>query len=53
MATECFFGEPVEMQAAHPELYDVLRSHYGQDTAARRRAHDDLVAAMHRREHSD
>lgn len=39
VATECFFEEPVDLEAEHPELYDVLRSFYGQDPAARLRAH--------------
>jgi Mlc titration factor MtfA (ptsG expression regulator) len=35
VATECFFGRPVEMLLRHPELYGVLREFYNQDSAAR------------------
>lgn len=35
VATEVFFGRPVEMQAEKPELYEVLRDFYRQDPAAR------------------
>jgi Mlc titration factor MtfA (ptsG expression regulator) len=35
VATECFFGQPEEMQSRHPALYDVMRDFYGQDPAAR------------------
>jgi Mlc titration factor MtfA (ptsG expression regulator) len=35
VATECFFGQPEEMERSHPQLYTVLRELYQQDTAAR------------------
>ena len=34
VATECFFGRPLEMRQFHPQLYAVLRRYYGQDPAA-------------------
>lgn len=38
VATELFFGTPVELEAAKPELYDVLRGFYRQDPAQRARS---------------
>jgi Mlc titration factor MtfA (ptsG expression regulator) len=35
VATECFFDCPVELREQHPRLYELLRSYYRQDTAAR------------------
>lgn len=35
VATELFFTRPAAMQKHHPDLYDVLRTYYRQDTAAR------------------
>jgi Mlc titration factor MtfA (ptsG expression regulator) len=35
VATECFFEKPVALERRHPQLYDVLREYYRQDTAAR------------------
>jgi Mlc titration factor MtfA (ptsG expression regulator) len=35
VATECFFERPRAMREEHPDLYDVLREYYRQDTAAR------------------
>ena len=35
VATESFFDRPLDLRAAEPELYDVLRSYYRQDPAAR------------------
>jgi MtfA peptidase len=35
--TEVFFDQPLELEAGHPELYDVLSKFYRQDTAARQR----------------
>jgi hypothetical protein len=35
VATESFFGVPLALRAQEPDLYDVLRSYYGQDVAAR------------------
>jgi Mlc titration factor MtfA (ptsG expression regulator) len=35
VATECFFDRPVELQARHAELYELLRDYYRQDPAAR------------------
>ncbi len=37
VATEYFFDRPVRMQKKRPELYDVLRGFYCQDTAVRQR----------------
>jgi len=34
VATECFFEQPVELQAGHSELYALLRDYYHQDPAA-------------------
>jgi Mlc titration factor MtfA (ptsG expression regulator) len=31
VATECFFGKPVELRQAHPELYDEMKWYYQQD----------------------
>ena len=39
VATECFFEKPRQMREKHGELYDVLKSYYRQDTAARMDAH--------------
>ncbi len=47
VATECFFEKARQMRDTHPELYDVLRSYYRQDTAARMDAH---IAAKHEEE---
>ncbi len=38
VATEAFFNRPLDLEEHHGELYDVLRSFYRQDTAARVRA---------------
>jgi MtfA peptidase len=38
VVTEVFFDQPLELRAQHPELYDVLRQFYRQDTAARQSA---------------
>jgi len=35
VATEAFFGRPVEMREAKPQLYEVLVDYYRQDPAAR------------------
>ncbi len=35
VATECFFDRPADMERRHPELYDLLRTYYRQDPAAR------------------
>lgn len=35
VATECFFDKPAQMQARHPQLYELLRDYYRQDPAAR------------------
>ncbi len=37
VATELFFTRPMAMQKHHPDLYDVLRAYYRQDTAARQK----------------
>lgn len=37
VATEVFFDRPLDLEARHPELYDVLRGFYRQDPAARAR----------------
>jgi MtfA peptidase len=45
VATEHFFDQPCALADRHPELYDVLRSFYRQDPAARqRRFEPDLPA---------
>ena len=33
VATECFFGTPLELQRGHPELYDQMKWYYQQDPA--------------------
>jgi Mlc titration factor MtfA (ptsG expression regulator) len=38
VVTEVFFDRALELEQEHPELYDVLRKFYRQDTAARQRA---------------
>lgn len=38
VATEAFLSRPIEVEAEHPELYDVLRRFYRQHPAERRRA---------------
>ena len=38
VATECFFEKSVQMQHQHPELYELLKDYYKQDTAARQTA---------------
>jgi Mlc titration factor MtfA (ptsG expression regulator) len=43
VCTECFFDRPVEMSHRHPELYDLLRSYYRQDPAARCREDDKVT----------
>jgi Mlc titration factor MtfA (ptsG expression regulator) len=35
VATECFFSQPVQLRDRHPQLYEVLRDFYNQDSAAR------------------
>jgi Mlc titration factor MtfA (ptsG expression regulator) len=35
VATECFFDRPADMRRRHPDLYDLLRTYYRQDPAAR------------------
>jgi hypothetical protein len=35
VATEYFFGRPVELAEQHPQLYDLLRVYYRQDPARR------------------
>lgn len=35
VATECFFDLPAPMKQRHPALYDLLRTYYRQDPAAR------------------
>jgi len=37
VATEAFFDLPLELEAAKPDLYSVLRDFYRQDPAARAR----------------
>jgi MtfA peptidase len=39
VATECFFEKGRQMREHHPELYEVLKTYYKQDTAARMDAH--------------
>jgi len=38
VATETFFTRPRDLESLRPELYDVLRTFYGQDPSARIRA---------------
>jgi MtfA peptidase len=38
VATEVFFGRPVDLREAKPDLYEVLAAYYRQDPAARERA---------------
>jgi MtfA peptidase len=33
VATECFFGQAVQLKERHPELYEELKLYYGQDPA--------------------
>jgi MtfA peptidase len=40
VVTELFFDTPVELEAAKPELYGILRDYYCQDPAARVRSAD-------------
>jgi Mlc titration factor MtfA (ptsG expression regulator) len=40
VATEFFLDRPVQMERYKPELYEVLREFYRQDTARRQRNHD-------------
>jgi MtfA peptidase len=49
VATECFFDRPADMERRHPELYDLLRTYYRQDPAARF-AHKQKVLAHPDRE---
>ena len=35
VVTECFFDRPIEMRDQHPELYELFKTFYRQDTAAR------------------
>jgi Mlc titration factor MtfA (ptsG expression regulator) len=53
VATECFFEKARQMRDRHPELYDVLKSYYRQDTAARMDAHMEAVHAQNQQEHHD
>jgi len=39
VATEAFFDRPVELEAANPDLYEVLRDFYRQHPADRERRH--------------
>jgi Mlc titration factor MtfA (ptsG expression regulator) len=43
VATECFFEKARQMREKLPELYEVLKSYYKQDTAARMDAHLEAV----------
>ena len=45
VATEAFFTRPVELAAAHPELYGVLKEFYRQDPASRVRRQNPLSQA--------
>jgi MtfA peptidase len=35
VVTECFFDQPIELRAEHPELYELFKEFYRQDTAER------------------
>jgi len=43
VATECFFEKGRQMRSRHPDLYEVLKSYYRQDTAARMDAYFEEV----------
>jgi Mlc titration factor MtfA (ptsG expression regulator) len=45
VSTEAFFEKPVQMRRRHPQLYEVLKEYYCQDTAARFAAEDQPAAA--------
>lgn len=45
VATETFLNRPIELEEAHPELYDLLRAFYRQDPADRRRRAEERWAA--------
>lgn len=45
VATEVFFDRPLALADERPELYDVLRDYYGQDTADRQRRFEAEIAA--------
>jgi Mlc titration factor MtfA (ptsG expression regulator) len=51
VATECFFEKGRQMRDRHTELYDVLKSYYRQDTAARMDAHIEAVREQRQHEH--
>jgi Mlc titration factor MtfA (ptsG expression regulator) len=40
VATECFFGRPVETRQRHRQMYELLREYYRQDPAERLRQRD-------------
>jgi Mlc titration factor MtfA (ptsG expression regulator) len=40
VATECFFEKPVQMRRRHPQLYEILKEYFCQDTALRFVAED-------------
>jgi hypothetical protein len=35
VATECFFEKPMQLRRHHPQLYDILKEYYCQDTGLR------------------
>jgi Mlc titration factor MtfA (ptsG expression regulator) len=45
VATECFFEKPVQMRRRHPQLYEILKEYFCQDTAARFAGDDQPVEA--------
>jgi Mlc titration factor MtfA (ptsG expression regulator) len=45
VATECFFEKPVQMRRRHPQLYEILKEYFCQDTAARFAAEDQPAGA--------
>lgn len=50
VATECFFEMPLQMQQAHPQLYDVLVTFYGQDPGQRLLRYRSLAESAARRD---
>lgn len=53
VSTEVFFEKARQMRENHPELYDVLKSYYKQDTAARMDAHFEEVRTEPDHDHNN
>jgi len=45
VATECFFGKPVQMRRRHPQLYEILKEYFCQDPVLRYPAEDQPAEA--------